>query len=105
MVWYFIDLYARTMSEEEYLLFYFKEVEWLKVGLIPNVFFMAVAFRNKLCYYNKVSIGGMMLMNISTLFFIGAGTESAYDWYSIVISIILTSIIALLALILLIINI
>ena len=105
LVWYFIDLYARTMSEEEYLLFYFKEVEWLKVGLIPNVFFMAVAFRNKLCYYNKVSIGGMMLMNISTLFFIGAGTESAYDWYSIVISIILTSIIALLALILLIINI
>ncbi len=102
LLWYVIDLYAKTMTEEEYFFFYFKEIEWLKVGLIPNVFFMAVAFRNKLCYYNKVSIGGMILMNISTLLLVGAGTESAYEWYDITINVVLMSIVALLSLILLI---
>jgi cell division protein FtsW (lipid II flippase) len=102
LIWYAIDLYAKTMSEKQYFFFYFKQIEWLKVGLIPSIFFMAVAFRSKLCYYNKVSIGGIMLMNISTILFIGYGTELSYEWYDIIINTILISLIALLALILLI---
>ena len=102
LLWVIIDFLTKGMTEEEYLTFYFKEVEFLKLGLLPNLFLLAVSFRYKLCYYNKVAIIGMILMNINALIAIGYGGESAYEWYTLIVDNILMVCIALLAIILLI---
>jgi len=98
-----LDILSSGLSEESCKHFYYMEVEFLKTGLIPSLCWLAIAFRYKLCWYNKVSIIGLIIMSITTLCFIGIGrTVDNYDFYNLVFNQILIWFVSAIVLILLI---
>jgi hypothetical protein len=76
------DSFTRNLSESEYWVIYFKGNELLKSGLLPSIGFLLSSFIMKQCYYNKVSILGMISWNIVNYYFIGSGhSEQVYESY------------------------
>jgi len=70
--------YVIELDQSTYKYFYYREIEFLKSGLIFNLGWLFIAFRYRLCWYNKVAIIGFLNQNIINLIFIGSGSLVDY---------------------------
>ena len=94
------NLIACNIEVGNYLKVYYVANETLGAPLVSNLFMLAACYRYKLCMYNKVSVLGLLLLNVINLLAINTALGE-YQYYNIVTQVAIVPICAL-ALILLI---
>lgn len=71
-----------SITTDSYKLAYYYMNEVLNAGIVANVFILLAVYRYNLCLYNKVSVFGLIAMNIVNIIFIGDdGTSDFYTFY------------------------
>jgi peptidoglycan/LPS O-acetylase OafA/YrhL len=88
------------LNDDNYTRIYFNTNEIIGTPLIGNLYMLGTCYRYKLCLYNKVSVLGLLLLNILNLITINTSLDE-WEYYSAIMNIMIAPIV-LLALILLI---
>ena len=74
------NLIACNIEISNYLKVYYVANETLGAPLVSNLFMLAACYRYKLCWYNKVSVYGLLLLNLINILAITTplGDDSYY---------------------------
>ncbi|MCS5622491.1 MAG: hypothetical protein NZ735_00835 [Candidatus Marinimicrobia bacterium] len=74
------NLIACNIEVGNYLKVYYVANETLGAPLVSNLFMLAACYRYKLCWYNKVSVYGLLLLNLINILAITTplGDDSYY---------------------------
>ena len=88
------------LNDSNYIKIYYTANEVLGAPLITNLFLLGACYRYKLCMYNKVSVLGLLLLNVINLLAILTNLGEL-EYYSIVaqVSIVPVAVLALILLI------
>ena len=89
-----------NLNDDSYIRIYYTANEMLGAPLVTNLFLLGACYRYKLCMYNKVSVLGLLLLNVINLLAINTALGE-YQYYNIVTQVAIVPVCAL-ALILLI---
>ncbi len=70
-----------AVIQNNYESFYYYMNEILNTSIITNIFILLVVYRYKFCMYNKVSVVGLLGLNVFNIFFMSLNFE--YEYYNI----------------------
>ena len=91
---------ALTINDDTYLKIFFTTNEIVNAPLFVGVCLLYVSYRHKLCYYNKVSSIGLIMMNVINLLAIHTSLNDS-EYYTVITQVTIVPVV-ILALILLI---
>lgn len=70
-----------NLNDDNYLRIYYTANEVLGAPLITNLFLLGACYRYSFCYYNKVSVSGLLMLNVINLIAINTSLGE-YEYYN-----------------------
>ena len=82
---FYITYYA--MEDAQYKRVFYDMIDILQIGLIGNGIILMFLFAYKFCWYNKIPVIGLILLNFINLYFTtGEETEAVYEIYGHIVT-------------------
>lgn len=72
-----------NLNDDNYLKIYYTANEILGAPLVMNLFLLGACYRYKFCYYNKVSVLGLLMLNVINLIAINTSL-GGYEYYNVI---------------------